>query len=119
MATIRGVLVKPYTRAKEFSFEYNNFMDLYPVLDCDTFDVAMRKFGDNFYDIYLDDNGLGTDKGIAIFTVSKTTHEILEMLVGNCFICNHDDKGDIISLTDDEVKEVLNSNKGGIPYCEL
>lgn len=115
---IKGVLIKPNHRAIPYDFEYDSFQDFHTLLDCECFDIATRRFGDHYYDIYLDDEGLLVGKKPAIITFDNDD-QVCETLVGICFICKHDDKGDTISLEDDEVKEVLNSNIFGVPYCEL
>ena len=117
MAKLRGVLVRPKEKAVDFTFELNSYMDFYPVLDCEVFDVVERKFGNNYYDIYVDDEGLLNHKEEAIFTLGDTG--VVEILVGNCFICKHNDEGDTISLTDAEVDEIIKNNIGGVICCVL
>lgn len=115
---IKGVLVKPKEDAIPYTLKYTSFRDLYPLLDCETFDIATRKFGDNYYDIYLDDNGLLEEKYPAILTADKNG-DIVEYLVGNCFICKHDKNGAIRSLTDSEIKEILSYKSGKLLVCGL
>ena len=117
MAKLRGVLVRPNESGVDFTFDLNSYKDFYPVLDCDAFDIVERKFGNNYYDIYVDDEGLLNNKETAIYTLGEGG--VVEILVGNCFVCKHNDEGDTISLTDDEVDEILSNTIGGSVCCVL
>ena len=105
MKKIKGVLVSNGV-AKEYELEYNNYKDFYPLLNCDTFDVQSRKFNGEWLDIYCDDEGLfKTNNKPSILTFSNG--ELVEQIVGNAFIVAHNDEGDTISLTDEQVQKVM------------
>ena len=107
MKKIKGVLVAN-GEIKEFELEYNNYKDFYPILDCDTFDIQTRKFNGEWLDIYCDDEGLlKTGNKPSILTFSNG--ELVEQIVGNVFIVNHDDEGETISLTDEQIKKVMDT----------
>jgi hypothetical protein len=105
MEKIKGVLVSN-GEAKEYELEYNNYKDFYPLLNCDTFDVQSRKFNGEWLDIYCDDEGLfKANNKPSILTFSNG--ELVEQIVGNAFIVAHNDEGDTISLTDEQVQKVM------------
>ena len=105
MKKIKGVLVSNGV-AKEYELEYNNYKDFYPLLNCNTFDVQSRKFNGEWLDIYCDDEGLfKTNNKPSILTFSNG--ELVEQIVGNAFIVAHNDEGDTISLTDEQIQKVM------------
>lgn len=105
MEKIKGVLVSN-GEAKEYELEYNNYKDFYPLLNCDTFDVQTRNFNGEWLDIYCDDEGLfKANNKPSILTFSNG--ELVEQIVGNAFIVAHNDEGDTISLTDEQVQKVM------------
>ena len=105
MKKIKGVLVSNGV-IKEYELEYNNYKDFYPLLNCDTFDVQSRKFNGEWLDIYCDDEGLfKANNKPSILTFSNG--ELVEQIVGNAFIVAHNDEGDTISLTDEQVQKVM------------
>ena len=106
--SLKGVLVDVINdKVEEHEIDHNNYKAFYPVLNCDCFDIVTRKIGKHYYDIYCDDEGLfKEDNPVAIVTESKYG-EVVEQIVGNCFICKSDDEGNSISLTPKEITEVL------------
>lgn len=107
MKKLKGVLVAN-NEIKEFEFEYNNYKDFYPLLNCSTFDIQTREFNGEWLDIYCDDEGLlKTNPKPSILTFSNG--ELVEQIVGNVFIVSHDDEGETISLTDEQIKKVLDT----------
>lgn len=76
-----------------------DWKSIYDLLDCSIFTIASRRFGKYKFDILLDDEGLLKTKTITGLSIDKN-----EMLVGNLFVCNHNDDGEVVSLTDDEIK---------------
>ncbi len=111
MKKIKGILITPNqkdTRPRVYELEVNSYEDYYPLLKCDTFDIQTRSFNGKYLDIYCDDEGLfKEDNQIAIATMNKD--KIVEQIVGNVFIVNHNSEGDTISLTEDEIKSVLST----------
>lgn len=111
---IVGVLVDVENNCVHaISLNYNdedkNYLDAYyKVLNCDTFDIARRKIGNNYYDIFCDDEGLfkETRKPSAI---TFSGDEIVEVLVGNLFICSCNEDGETIGLNDEQIDEILNN----------
>lgn len=110
MRKIKGVLVDVNARTvKPFTLHYNNYKDLYPVLNCETLDVTRRKFGSQIYDVYCDDEGLLKEDWIpSAFSDAQPEYDFL---VGNLFVCSHTSDGDIASLTDEQIKEILTTKR--------
>ena len=116
--TLVGILCKPFEKPKRYEFNLNSYMDFYNVLKCDTFDIATRKFGGKYYDVYVDDEGLLYGKDVAMVCLDKNGH-VKDFLVGNCFICKHNKKGDTISLTDKDIERILACVKEGVMVYDL
>lgn len=110
--TIRGVLIDTIAndcRVEEISYDPKdkNYLNAYyNVLKCDCFDIARRMIGEHYYDIYCDDEGL-LKRGLKPSTLTFDRDRIIEVLMGNVFVCSHNEDGDTISLTDAEIIEVL------------
>lgn len=105
--TIKGILVDTKKNTLEvIDFNYDSYKDFYPLLNCEHFDVVERRFGDKYCDVYCDDEGLfKEDNKPAIFTHYKG--KCVEHVVGNVFICGHDEEGETISLTAAQIDAVL------------
>ena len=80
----------------------------YNALRCRCFDIVQRSIGGKPYDIYCDDDGLFVERPI----ISAFSPDGEPMLVGNLFICHHDDEGNTVSLLDDEVEHILTATRG-------
>lgn len=111
MRKIKGVLITPNNgeMPKVYELEYNSYKDFYPLLDCGTFDVVSRKFDGKWLDIYCDDEGIFKDGNAPSIITVDEDERIIEQIVGNVFIVNHNDDGETISLTNDEVQKVLSN----------
>lgn len=110
MKKIVGVLItpnKPNTKPRTYDLVYNSYKDFYPLLECDTFDVQTRCFNGKWLDIYCDDEGLFKEKNNPSIITMDSNGKVVEQIVGNVFIVNHNDEGDTISLTAEEIKAVL------------
>lgn len=108
---IKGVLVTPNqegSKPRMYELDYESYKSFYPLLECDTFDIQTRKFKDKYLDIYCDDEGLFKQGNkTSILTFDKNFDSLVEQIVGNVFVVKHDDEGDTISLTDEEIDMVL------------
>ena len=82
-----------------YEAECNDLDDYYRELKCDTFDIATRKIGDKYFDMFVDDNGLFVEKPIP----SVLDNALGVMLVGNVIFANHDEEGNTTSLTDADI----------------
>ena len=112
--TITGVLIDNTTnktKIAKYDLEQTtkpnlNLQRIYAMLNCDCIDCVTRKFGEHYYDIWCDDEGLFKEAPLpAIATFNEG--EIVEQIVGNVFICKHDGKGGMQSLTQEEYEEVI------------
>ena len=101
---VRGVLVDA-ARGKVEVRELDGTLDgYYRALDCQCIDIAKRKIGEHYYSIFCDDEGKLRDGYIySAYAVNGRP-----MLAGNLFICRHDGDGNTVSLTDDEIGEIMN-----------
>lgn len=111
MKKIKGILITPNqkdTKPRVYELEVNSYEDYYPLLECDTFDIQSRKFNGKYLDIYCDDEGLlKENNNPSILTYNGNI--LVEKIVGNVFITNHNSEGDTISLTDEDIKLVLST----------
>lgn len=111
MNSIKGVLITPNkegTKPRKHTLELNSYKDFYPLLECDTFEIVTRCFNGHWLDIYCDDEGLFKHNEVSIIT-TNSKGKIVERIVGNAFIVSHDNNGETISLTDEEIKAVLDT----------
>lgn len=109
---IKGVLITPNqegTQPREYDFEeYGDYKRYYSLLDCDCFDIQTRKFNGVYYDIYVDDEGLLKENNeVSVLTIDERSGKVVEAIVGNVFICKSNEEGQTISLTEEDVQNVL------------
>ena len=107
MAKIR-VLVLDVINNKglyETYIDQDNIDDIYKEICCDCFDVAYRKIGDKWYDIFCDDEGLFKESSVpsAIYPNMKVA------LVGNLLFANHNEIGETTGLSDDDIHNITMS----------
>lgn len=88
--------------AKEIDIE--NKIDVYlDLIGCRCFDIARRKVGGKYFDIYCDDEGL-------LKSVPRMTGYSVKdgfMLAGNLIFTQTNGEGDTIGITKDDVKLIL------------
>lgn len=82
--------------------ECEDLDDYYEVLECETIDIVVRKIGGEAYDIICDDKGLLKDDP----KISAVSPEGRVMLVGNLIFARHNDQGETISLTNDDMDQI-------------
>jgi hypothetical protein len=90
-----------------YTIESTNLESYYTALGCDVFDITTRKIGQNFYDIYCDDEGLLKCNPV----LSAVDSDGAPALVGNLFICKHDEEGNTIGLESHELQEIIASTR--------
>lgn len=89
-------------KGKSSVIDVKDFHDIQAKLGVDIFDIVSRQIGDNkaaIYDIYVDDCGLL--KGNPI--VSAYDRKGVPHLVGNLLVARHDENGEQIPLSDDDL----------------
>lgn len=79
--------------------------DFYRELDAEPFDIARRNIGGRYYDIFVDDIGLFREDPV----VSAINAQGEPMLVGNLIFTNHNEQGETISLSDEDIAGILHS----------
>lgn len=102
---IKGVYINAKNRTAEVKEIENNLDSYYSLLQCDTIDIANREIGGCRVDIICDDNGLFAEEPI----VTAMDYYGKPMLVGNLFICSHDDEGNEASLSQHEIICVMSA----------
>lgn len=113
MKKIKGILITPNqegTKPRVYELEYNTYKDFYPLLECDTFEIPSRKFNGKWLDIYCDEEGLFKGKNPSVVTLDNG-QQVVEVILGNVFIVSHNEEGDTISLTDEEIEAVLKTQR--------
>lgn len=85
--------------------ECDDLIDFYRELNADLFDIAKRKIGGKYYDIFCDDIGLWRDNPV----VSAIDSNMKPMLVGNLVFANHDSTGETTSLTEEDVERIVHN----------
>jgi len=106
MNKVTGVLIDVKNRTTVvYTVNSGSLEEYYNILNCTTFDIASRRIGSSYYDIYCDDEGLLKCNPV----VSAVSEDRQPMLVGNLFVTKTNDEGETISLTAEEISEVLHN----------
>ena len=112
MSKIKGVLVNANengNRIEKHTAEIDSYTDYYKLLDCRVFDIQQRYVGDFIVDIYLDDEGLLKEAPIPTAITVDKNEKIVEVLFGNLFFTQTDPEGETVSLSDEAINAVLES----------
>lgn len=91
-----------------YESEFECLNDYYKHLKCDCFDIATRRIGNKYFDVFVDDCGLFKDNPIPSVLDREQLPDVIPMLVGNCIFANHDIEGNTTSLTDDDISVIKN-----------
>lgn len=89
----------------------DNYEEIDRQLGCDIYSIVGRKIGRKTYDIYHDDNFLFQPR-TKIQTGYCTNYD--EVLFENIFVARHTPSGYMKSLTDDEIKEIMDNVHEGV-----
>lgn len=79
----------------------------YELIGCRCIDIVHRKIGNKYFDVICDDEGALKDDCI----VSAVNTQFHHMLVGNLIVSKSDDKGNLIDLSDEDIKQILRHTK--------
>lgn len=79
----------------------------YELINCTCIDIVRRKIGNKYFDVICDDEGLCKDNPV----VSAVDTQFRMMLVGNLIVSNSDDEGNLIGLSDEDIKQILRHTK--------
>lgn len=101
---ITGVLVDVLKQEIKKVTIDNTLEELYRILDCDSIDIVERTINGVNVRIVCDDCGFLKIKPIISIAFFPN-----EVIVGNTFICDFDGVDDLCSLSEDNIKHVLNS----------
>ena len=81
----------------------NHLEQFYRLIGCRCIDIAVRKVGETYYNVVLDDEGLLVEDPIT----SAIDHQHHGMLAGNLVIFGMDEQTmDLAPLTDDDVRNI-------------
>ena len=93
------------TEAKTVEIE-NNLDVYYNLLECRCFDIACRKVGDTYFDIFCDDEGLFKDNPLVTAVRMTESGSLEQMLVGNLLFTHTDSDGNTVGITDADVNTI-------------
>lgn len=99
------VLVLSVTQNRVYEADCDKLDDFYEHLEAEPLDIARRKIGNKWFDIFVDDEGLLRHNPI----ISAVTRDGLAMLAGNLIFANYDGYGETTSLTDEDI-ELIKKN---------
>ena len=89
----------------------------YKMLDCDCIDIVTRKVGNKWYGFVCDDEGLLKDRAYTI--ISKQDGQYWREIVGSVFICNNDGEGNLTSLDQTDVINLMEHLHPIIDDCKI
>lgn len=112
MAKIKGILFDGANEPKVVEIE-KDLQAYYELLDCDIIDIITRRvknhLGETNITIIVDDNGLLKNRTIAPSGYLINNGKIQEILLGKIFVCDEDENGEPISLSDEKIQTILES----------
>ena len=103
-------LVISYNKAPEIKVLNDNCTPkdrlnfFYENIGCRCVDCVCRKIGKNYYDIWVDDEGLLKEK--RYICGELISNKASEILVGNIVIAKSNEEGETIGLTYDDLEEI-------------
>lgn len=108
MKKLTGVYVNAENNSATPTTINHNLDAMYTLLDVSTIDIVSRKIGGKYYDIICDDEALLKD-GLPLPSMVDSGFNI--MLFGNLFVVSHDEEGNEVSLTQEDVSRILKAYK--------
>ena len=93
------------TTTKEVEIE-NDIQVFLELIGCRVFDIASRKVGEKYYDIFCDDEGLFVEHPVVTGGRFNEDGDFEPMLVGNLVFTLTDGEGGTIGITDEDVKNI-------------
>lgn len=88
--------------------EIKELDDYYKHLECECMDVARRKIGNKYFDIWVDYEGLLVDKPV-ISAIRIVENAFEPMLAGNLILANHDLEGNTTSLSRSDAEMIIDN----------
>ena len=112
MAKIKGILFDGANEPKVVEIE-KDLQAYYELLDCDIIDIITRRvknhLGETNITIIVDEEGLLKNRTIAPSGYLINNGKIQEILLGKIFVCDEDENGEPISLSDEKIQTILES----------
>ena len=89
----------------------------YSEIGCECMDIpyVSRAYGEKGISVVLDDNGKLVDEefqvitGLIIDFADEDRPEVIDYIVGNYLLMNHNEEGETVSLTDEQVEYIKDS----------
>lgn len=103
-----SIVAKAFLFKKDGTFErveIKSYKDIAPLVGTDMWTTAFRRFNGKGFHIYLDDLGLYREHPVTTAVNTKYS----ERLVGNLLLTLTDDRGESISLSEDDFKQLEDS----------
>ena len=85
----------------------DDFDVFYELIKCRYIDIVHRKIGHKYFDVICDDEGALKEDAIT----SAVDTQFRQMLVGNLIVSKSDDEGNLIDLSDEDIKQILRHTK--------
>lgn len=79
----------------------------YELIGCRCIDIVQRRIGHKYFDVICDDEGALKDDPV----VSAVDTQFRHMLVGNLIISKSDGEGNLIDLSEEDIKQILRHTK--------
>lgn len=106
MKLVKGMLLEFEKKPRVVEFNRDNYKELYPLLDCDTFEHAIRRIGNKKYDLWFDEEYLLKQNKLHQITGVCANYE--EMIRGNILITLSADC-EIETLEEEDIKNILDN----------
>lgn len=105
MEKIKVLLFNTAGQFKILEVNATNLNEYYDALECEILDIARRKVGGKYFDVFVDDMGLFKENPV----VTAISPEGEPMLVGNLIFANHNGEGNTVSLTLTDIVMIMNA----------
>lgn len=112
MRTVKGVLIDVHQAMCRTIAIEDRLEEYYKILHCDYIDISRRRIGSGYYDVVCDDEGLLKKSPIP----SAYDQNGGIAFVGNIFVCQSNDVGDLVSLTEDEIRTLRANVRVGVHF---
>lgn len=111
---MKFILIKAGGKAEVVELENQDTIDYLKMKEYLEIDspvtVVERNIGDDYYDLWVDDEGLlkpEEDRIVSGVLVDYRRQGAQELLIGNMLILRHDEEGNSIGLTDKDIEKIM------------
>ena len=118
---MKVILCKPNMKPQVVDIpKKHTYLDIKALLEIESPPICVsRKVGSEYYDFWCDDEGLFQENKCMCGICTNEN----EILCGNTLIAKSDNEGNLVGLTEDEIKKVLDdhnfvSNEKYIRFCK-